>query len=124
MFRREGMKDHRRANGASSNSFFVPFRFIIHPVVSPSPSAPEIDPDAARDEWHDVQAHDRHLAWQCEQQQLAAHRCPPDMPPCPACQQREDEEDFREYEESAPAIVNRSIAGPLTRPAAPPRVPC
>lgn len=46
------------------------------------------------------------VAWQMVQAEAAgremerreeAHRCPPDMPPCPRCQQFNDEEDEREF---------------------------
>ena len=32
-------------------------------------------------------------------EEARTHRCPPDMPPCPACEDREEEECYREFGE-------------------------
>ncbi len=53
-----------------------------------------VDPDAQLDAWHEVQGAALHAADLREQK---THRCPSDMPPCPECEERFAQEDWREY---------------------------
>ena len=55
----------------------------------------ELDPDDELTAWYEVQAAGAHKRWLEEQER---HRCPLDMPPCPECQAREEEEDSLEYD--------------------------
>lgn len=55
---------------------------------------PEFDVDAELQAWHEAQG--TPVLYQPEPH-LRHHRCPVDMPPCPECQEAEEEEDFREY---------------------------
>lgn len=47
-----------------------------------------IDTDAELDAWYEMQ----------EPLGQEAHRCPSNQPPCPVCQERIDENDYREFE--------------------------
>jgi hypothetical protein len=55
---------------------------------------PSFDVDAALDNWKEVQAMDAGLL-QLEKAEF--HRCPPDMPPCPDCQDRIERENDKEF---------------------------
>lgn len=50
---------------------------------------PIYDVDAERDAWHDVQADTMR-----REELTTYHRCPIDMPPCPDCQELDDDESF------------------------------
>jgi len=52
------------------------------------------DPDAQLDAWYEVQGADAHAEYLREQR---THRCPSDMPPCPECEARTEEEIWREF---------------------------
>ncbi len=61
---------------------------------SPGPTGYAPDPDSELTAWWEAQAADAWRAASCEPR----HRCPPDMPPCPECQEREDEEAWLDYD--------------------------
>lgn len=46
-----------------------------------------IDPDDELTAWHEMQ----------ESHEPVRHRCPPDMPPCPQCEELIEEEQFKEF---------------------------
>lgn len=53
-----------------------------------------LNADEELDAWHLANAE---AAGRRQAAEEAAHRCPPDMPPCPVCQARQEAEDEREY---------------------------
>lgn len=54
-----------------------------------------IDPDAELDAWWDAQVV---AAMKARDHEQKHHRCPSNMPPCPDCQAKEEEEHDKEYE--------------------------
>jgi hypothetical protein len=48
-----------------------------------------MDADDELTAWQEVQAMDAVLL---QREKNLNHRCPPDMPPCPECQQKDDDE--------------------------------
>ena len=52
------------------------------------------DVDAELDAWHDVQAV---AAIKAHREESVRHRCPPDMPPCPECEERYARQDYIEF---------------------------